>query len=253
MIVCVDLDSTLLNSEKIVTSYTRSVLDRFKKSGGILIIDSARSFSRIKPINDIIKADYIICNAGAQIFDKDEKLIYKISINNSITKEISKLLIPISSTYSVQSDRLYTSNPLYENEYVDVNSFDFDVEAYKIVLKRNKYVSKKKVMRISEKFNLEYVPYENGRWGRVSLKGVSKFSGLLRVLDLSRLNIDNVTYFGDDIGDAECIEKCGYGVAMGNGTEDAKSVCDYVCQTNDEDGVAKYINEFLLENKWSVL
>lgn len=42
------------------------------------------------------------------------------------------------------------------------------------------------------------------------------------------------------------IEYAGLGVAMGNGTELVKSKADYVTDTNDNDGVAKVIDKFIL-------
>jgi hydroxymethylpyrimidine pyrophosphatase-like HAD family hydrolase len=42
------------------------------------------------------------------------------------------------------------------------------------------------------------------------------------------------------------IQKCGIGVAMGNGTAEIKNAAKYVCGTNNEDGVGKWIEEHLL-------
>jgi hypothetical protein len=39
----------------------------------------------------------------------------------------------------------------------------------------------------------------------------------------------------------EMIENAGVGVAMGNAVEALKSVADYVTATNDEDGIAAFI------------
>ena len=42
------------------------------------------------------------------------------------------------------------------------------------------------------------------------------------------------------------IKFAGLGVAMGNAIDEIKNVADYITDTNDNNGVAKVINEFVL-------
>jgi hydroxymethylpyrimidine pyrophosphatase-like HAD family hydrolase len=58
--------------------------------------------------------------------------------------------------------------------------------------------------------------------------------------------INKIVAFGDDCNDLAMIQKCGIGVAMGNGTAEIKNAAKYVCGTNNEDGVGKWIEEHLL-------
>ena len=43
------------------------------------------------------------------------------------------------------------------------------------------------------------------------------------------------------------IEFAGLGVAMGNAPDDVKELANFVTDTNNNDGVAKVINTFILE------
>ena len=45
------------------------------------------------------------------------------------------------------------------------------------------------------------------------------------------------------------IKMAGLGVAMGNAIPEVKRVADYITDTNENDGVAKVINKFILCNK----
>ncbi|MDP4177127.1 MAG: HAD hydrolase family protein [Bacillota bacterium] len=58
----------------------------------------------------------------------------------------------------------------------------------------------------------------------------------------SCLNIElsNIIAFGDDLNDIEMLEQ-GYGIAVSNAVEEVLKVGDYVTDSNDEDGVAKFI------------
>ena len=55
-------------------------------------------------------------------------------------------------------------------------------------------------------------------------------------------------YFGDDNDDIEPIRMCGIGVAVANAIDAVISEADYVADSNDEDGVAHFIEENVLSN-----
>ena len=47
--------------------------------------------------------------------------------------------------------------------------------------------------------------------------------------------------FGDDHNDVGMLKLCGTGVAMGNAIDEVKKAADFVTLTNDEDGVAAFL------------
>ena len=66
------------------------------------------------------------------------------------------------------------------------------------------------------------------------------------VMEMKGLKPEQVMAFGDGENDTEMIEYAGFGVAMGNACAEAKAAADYVAPGNDEEGVAKTIEQFLL-------
>ena len=52
--------------------------------------------------------------------------------------------------------------------------------------------------------------------------------------------------FGDSLNDLSMLTWAGEGVAMANAREDVKAQVRHVCGTNQEDGVARYIESLLL-------
>jgi len=64
--------------------------------------------------------------------------------------------------------------------------------------------------------------------------------------DFNVLPEDEMIYFGDDYDDMETIRMCGVGVAVSNTIEEVKAVADYLAESNEDDGVAKFIEAFLL-------
>lgn len=58
--------------------------------------------------------------------------------------------------------------------------------------------------------------------------------------------MEELLTFGDSLNDVSMLEAAGTGVAMGNARADVKALGFPVCRTNDEDGVACYIEEHVL-------
>ena len=58
------------------------------------------------------------------------------------------------------------------------------------------------------------------------------------------LDRTEIMAFGDEDNDVEMIGFAGIGVAMGNGTGEAKEAADYVTASVDEDGVRKALQHF---------
>jgi HAD superfamily hydrolase (TIGR01484 family) len=70
---------------------------------------------------------------------------------------------------------------------------------------------------------------------------VSKWNGVKQLAEYWQIPIEDIVAFGDDYNDIELIKNCGKGVVVANGLEEVKAVADEMCGTNDEDGVAKWL------------
>jgi hydroxymethylpyrimidine pyrophosphatase-like HAD family hydrolase len=88
---------------------------------------------------------------------------------------------------------------------------------------------------ISEKYNI----------AQIMPVGVSKAAGLAFLVARWGLTLHDVSAFGDDTNDLEMVQEAGMGVAMGNAVAELKAVANRVTLTNDEDGVAVVVEEYL--------
>jgi len=77
--------------------------------------------------------------------------------------------------------------------------------------------------------------------------GTSKWRALSMLLTAEAILPEQVIGIGDEINDLELITHAGLGVAMGNAIPALKAVADYVTLTNEEDGVAHVVEQFLLK------
>ncbi len=74
-------------------------------------------------------------------------------------------------------------------------------------------------------------------------KGMNKALGVKKAAEYLSIPRKNIIAFGDEDNDLEMLEYAGTGVAMGNSIDELKNIADEVTLTNEEDGIAVYLNE----------
>ena len=92
----------------------------------------------------------------------------------------------------------------------------------------------------------EYRFYDVGRLGtELCKKDVGKLEAIQFICRKKNTSIDCVMAFGDNGNDVDLLASCGYGVAMKNGSAQAKKAAKYISDyTNNEQGVLRFINSF---------
>lgn len=73
--------------------------------------------------------------------------------------------------------------------------------------------------------------------------GVSKATGIRVLMDAFGIDASEVMAFGDAGNDADMLRLAGVGVAMGNASDELKSIADLVCDPCEEQGVLKVLEE----------
>ena len=78
-------------------------------------------------------------------------------------------------------------------------------------------------------------------------KGVTKAFGLDHLAQYLGMTSDEVMALGDEENDLSMIEYAGMGVAMANAVEKVRQAADYITLSNEQDGVAKAVEKFVLK------
>jgi hydroxymethylpyrimidine pyrophosphatase-like HAD family hydrolase len=69
--------------------------------------------------------------------------------------------------------------------------------------------------------------------------GFSKASGIKKTCEFLNIPLENTFAFGDSVNDLDMLSYVAHGVAMGNGTDDAKQAAEYVTSSLHEDGIMR--------------
>ncbi|WP_409294764.1 Cof-type HAD-IIB family hydrolase [Peribacillus sp. SCS-26] len=91
---------------------------------------------------------------------------------------------------------------------------------------------------------------EHRRWAdpfhviEIVKKGLNKAVGIQRVAEYLNIPRERIIAFGDEDNDLEMIEYAGCGVAMGNGIGGLKGIANEITLSNEEDGIAVFLEEF---------
>ena len=247
-IIALDLDETLLDSSRLISEHTLNVLNKCKQAGYIIVISSTRGYGSCKEIAKQINADYVCCQSGNMIVDSLGNINYKHGFTKqelvqllSLAKKYTQNIIIDSNTnlYGGINDEFCKSWKVIYKDLDDLVDFD----AYKVCI-----YCEKEYQKILEDYckNHNYV-CRIMRTAPVLLitpSNSDKFYALEKLMLKLKTNTDNLFVFGDDNSDLLSIKKAKFGVAMANARQEVKYNAKFVTKSNDEDGVA-----FYLENK----
>ena len=258
--IAFDLDDTLLRSDLTVSDYTVDVLRRAADRGIIILPASGRTRDSMFPtVQRIGCADaFISCN-GADVWTPDRELIMQELLPVALAHEVARYAADrgvYCQTYS--PSRFYFS---VDNEYAVsyANSSSLEGEFVgDLTAFIQTPVTKLLMMDTPEKIAALYEEAKTIFAGRASMTcskpyflesnplKATKGNALKWCADHFGFRMDELLAFGDSLNDVSMLAAAGIGVAMGNAREDVKAMGFPVCRTNDEDGVARYIEEYIL-------
>lgn len=138
------------------------------------------------------------------------------------------------------------------NKFLKITICDESKIVFSSILKKIKNISDIDVLEVShmsqKKIKTGTKEVEVGYfYTEVSSKNVDKWFAIEKVMELENIKKEEVMALGDNNNDIVMIKNAGLGVAMGHSNEQVKKVADYITLDNNEDGVAKAIEQYVLQ------
>jgi len=244
--VILDLDGTLLRSDRTVSEKTLAVLDECKKRGMIVVVATARFWFKAEPFLDIIKPDYALLADGTMIFQNGE-LILGFPMDSDKSEDLIKELInrEDGNDFVVGTGKVLLCSAVGIDEPWR-QSYDFSngfhEPAYKIASVMN---SHKDAKRLADKFDCRLYSYRGEDLYAFTYKEYGKYQAVCALGRLLNIELEDMIAFGDDENDYEILKYCGKGIAVANAIPMIKEIADDITDSNDEDGVAIYLERYL--------
>ena len=85
-------------------------------------------------------------------------------------------------------------------------------------------------------------------WIECTPKCISKGNAIKKLAIVKNIALDEIVVFGDGENDLSMFETVKYSVAMGNGMDSVKNVAYTITDDNNNDGIAKFIDENIFKN-----
>ncbi|WP_433372384.1 HAD family hydrolase [Actinoplanes sp. CA-142083] len=260
-LIATDLDGTLVRSDDTVSAYTHEVLDRVR-AAGIRIVGATGRGPRLTSLtrNDIRVADFLVLAQGGWVLDQAESSYLLQSrlpgpmLADALTRleaEVGRLSVMVEALEHDDAPLWGDYDPTWRYPVVverrpraacltgDVikafaRSFDYHVDELLEVARR---IVPADVASVTQA-GLNYV--------EICPANVNKGTGLAVVAESVGVDPQDVLVFGDMPNDLPMFAWAGWGrVAVANAHPQLLAVADEVTLTNDEDGVAVYLDKLL--------
>ncbi len=268
-----DLDGTLLTTDKRLTDRTKKALEGAAEKGVVILPATGRPKSGIpKEIAELPYVEYAITSNGARIVNlKTGETIFQKTLNREKAGKILDILGEYDTLREIYYDGIgyadedklqcverYMANPAMRH-YVSTTRVPVKcvVEKYESESRNmdkvqglfaNPEERLEASARIREAVDAEVTAALNNNV-EIMEAGVDKGSAIRFMTEKFGMSTDEVMTFGDGGNDVSMIEAAGVGVAVANGVEEIRQAADLVTESNDEDGVAKVIETYILGRK----
>lgn len=265
-LLVLDIDGTLTNSKKEITPATKAALLKIQEQGIRVAIASGRPTPGTRKVAEELElarfGNYVLSFNGGRITNYATK---EVVLDKTIPAEMAGVLCEEARQYGLgiltyDDEAALAGTEL--DEYMELEArinhisikkvghfkdyVNFPVNKclmtgkpeYLVKVEKElkaKYAGSLNIFR-SEPFFLEIMP-----------KGIDKASVLKRFLSYLGIDREEIICCGDGYNDLTMIEYAGLGVAMANARPEVLAVADYVTTSNDEDGIVKVIEKYILK------
>ena len=266
-LVFVDSDGTLKNNEGIISEYTRDVIKQLQAKNIEVVITTGRPrYHAIKVKENSNASRYLISSNGAEVYDiKDDKIIYVqhidikdvLRISNICKRHKSRFIMTVKDK-EVVSDKIKNDNQvlldmklkkfLKENQ---VKQIFIRADYPKDIIKTYNKIKKLKNVKIvnESSFFQTGIPEEKGLCFSIGHKVSNKGQAIKELCEYLNVNLKHTYGFGNDYNDIEMFETVNHSIVMENANADLKEKAKIIAKSNDEQGVAKFLEELFLKKK----
>ncbi len=270
-LIALDLDGTLLTEKKKITPYTMQILENASRQGVVIVIATGRPFMGIpEELRNLPGIRYAISSNGAKIIDTKKK---SIIMEHLLSAQLAIKMLEIGNHYDALQE-VYFEDQGYVDEAKmnQLAKYHHNPNMWEYFKSTRKQVPD--IMELTKQKNQDMdkvqmlfadLSERDKAWKEIEqIKGITQVDSLgynieinasgvnkgVKLLELGkRLGIkqEEIMACGDGQNDVTMVQMAGLGVAMGNAIEPVKNVADYVTDTNEQEGVAKAIEKFILE------
>ena len=268
--IALDMDGTLLDSQKKLSERNRRALAACAARGIQIVPATGRAVHGIYPeIKAMPGVRYAIATNGGVVADlSEEKNLQTCAISNVQTLRILRMIEKYPAMYDPYIEGWAITQPefiehldrygispvmqkmVHATRKVVPNIIRFVEESKKEAEKINVFLGdmeeREKLRRELEQIDGLFISSSLYNNLEINRKEATKGNAILWLSGYLGIPRESVMAFGDGGNDVSMLKEAGIGVAMENGVDEAKAAADYITVSNDADGVAAALECFVL-------
>lgn len=267
-LIALDMDGTLLTSNKSILPETIEDINAAVKVGKDVVFSTGRGLVEMKSFfEQIPQINYAIVFSGAVVYNITEKeIIYCDSIPQQVALEIIKIadafqamahLLTLNESIvdkrQVQQMAEYNMK-IYQSSFLKITTqVDSLAEAcinYPSFPKVNIYFRRREDrMAAYEQLKLYPITFAFAEEASLEMSplNTTKGTALLHLASHLGIDVSETIAVGDADNDRDILLKAGLAVAMENANKDIKKMADEIVTDNDHNGTGEAIKKFLLQ------
>lgn len=266
-VVAFDLDGTLLNSNGEILPSSVEAIQKAKTLGKKVVLVTGRHHTAVKPYYHQLGLDTpVICCNGTYLYQMQND---QVLAANPLTAAKAKRILDLANQYG-------SHVLLYSRDAMNFQVFNLHMTKFKAWADSCDEAVRPNVRQVSDLYHfissgdiiwkcvisapnrevmlqvVDQLPADqfSCEWSwvdRVDIANVGNSKGgrLLQLLQAWQIDPQQVIAFGDNHNDTSMLSSVGLGVAMGNAEEEVKQQAKLVTLSNDENGIAATLEQYL--------
>ena len=271
-LIAFDLDGTLLRDDKSITERSLRALRAAYEHGALIVPATGRIYKGVPaPLRTAPFARYFITVNGAKVYDaREDAVLSRSEIPNETAQRLIAYMDALDVIYDCYKDDWgYVSRSMYERagDYISDRGIlelflrtRTPVEDLKDYLRADggsiqeaqmhfcdMRARKRELETVGTLFPEIAVSTSVPSNIELNIASANKGEALKRLCAALGIAPEDTLAFGDGTNDLTMIRAAGCGVAMGNADFAVKAAADTVCDDNEHDGLAEYLERLMEE------
>ncbi|MBC1939371.1 HAD family phosphatase [Listeria welshimeri] len=272
--IILDIDGTLLNDDKKISSETKKALITAQQNGVKLILASGRPTTGMHLYAEQLEMEkyhgLLVSYNGAKVVDCQTK---EELFNQTLTIAEGKAVLEHMKQFEVKvmidkDDYMYVNNVYdcyipYKGEEINIIQYESRGGNFKLCEKEdlaafldyriNKILTAGDPDYMQKNYQAMMAPFKNTLncvftadfYFEFTAKNIDKAKALDTVLTPMGIHAENIIAFGDGHNDITMVKYAGTGIAMDNAVPELKAVANSITLSNNKDGIAHVLNNFI--------
>lgn len=272
--IILDIDGTLLNDDKKISPETKKALITAQQNGVKLILASGRPTTGMHLYAEQLEMEtyhgLLVSYNGAKVVDCQTK---EELFNQTLTIAEGKAVLEHMKQFEVKvmidkDDYMYVNNVYdcyipYKGEEINIIQYESRGGKFKLCEKEdlaafldyriNKILTAGDPDYMQKNYQAMMAPFKNTLncvftadfYFEFTAKNIDKAKALDTVLTPMGIHAENIIAFGDGHNDITMVKYAGTGIAMDNAVPELKAVANSITLSNNKDGIAHVLNNFI--------